>query len=371
VNGVPGVNRDQNRTLGKGVGPRALTVGPTRLRARWLLIATGAVIVALIAGIAFGPVSLPPGAVAVELVDRIPGVAVHSGLEERQAAIIWELRLPRVVLGLLVGAMLALAGGCYQGVFRNPLADPYLLGVAAGAGLGTTVAIVLRGGNDMSISSVFLPLAAFVGALVGVGMTYLLGASSGGHRSTATLILAGVAVASFLTAVQTYLQQRHVDTLREVYSWMLGRLSVAGWREVLLLLPYVAFSAIVILLHRRTLDVMSVGDEEAGSLGLHPERVRYLLLVVCSLGTAAAVAVSGLIGFVGIIVPHTIRLLVGHSYRVILPLCALFGAAFLVLADLAARVVLAPAELPIGVVTAFLGAPFFVLVMRTAKRISV
>jgi iron complex transport system permease protein len=341
----------------------------------WLLAGLGAVLVAALAGLALGPVRLNPLAVAVQLLDLIPGVDVHSGLSEREAAIVTELRLPRVCLGLLVGAMLALAGGAYQGVFRNPLADPYLLGVAAGAGLGATAAIAMAGAFD-AVSAVggpgtplAVPLAAFAGALAAVGLTYALGASSGRNRTPATLILAGVAVTNFLTAGQLFLQQRYVQTIRLVYSWIMGRLTVAGWHDVLLLLPYVVLASVVIVVHGRQLDVLSVGDEEARSLGAHPTRTRYLLILAASLGTAAAVSVSGLIGFVGLVVPHTVRLLAGTGYRVILPMSMLFGGAFVALADLAGRTLLAPNEIPIGVVTAFFGAPFFVVVLRTSRRV--
>ena len=352
-----------------------MVVRPARLTVGWLLAGFAAVLVAAVAGLAFGPVRLNPFGVAAQVLDLIPGVNVHSGLSVREAAIVTELRLPRVCLGLLVGAMLALAGGTYQGVFRNPLADPYLLGVAAGAGLGATAAIAFAGAFNRSGTvggpgtPLAVPVAAFVGALVAVGLTYALGASSGRYRTPATLILAGVAVANFLTAGQAFLQQRYVDTIRLVYSWIMGRLTVAGWHDVLLLVPYVVVCGAVIVAHGRQLDVLSVGDEEARSLGGHPARTRYLLIVFASLGTAAAVSVSGLIGFVGIIVPHTVRLLAGTSYRIILPLSMLFGAAFLTLADLAGRTLLAPTEIPIGVVTAFLGAPFFVIVLRTSRRI--
>jgi iron complex transport system permease protein len=162
-------------------------------------------------------------------------------------------------------------------------------------------------------------------------------------------------------------QQQNSDTLNEVYAWLLGGLTTAGWGDVLTVLPYVALSATVLLLHRRTLDVLAVGDEEARSLGVDVTRVRLLLVAAATLGTAAAVAVSGLIGFVGIVVPHLVRLVVSSSYRVILPLSVIVGAAFLVLADVLARTILAPAELPIGVVTAFIGAPFFALVLRTTR----
>jgi iron complex transport system permease protein len=209
-----------------------------------------------------------------------------------------------------------------------------------------------------------------VGALAGVGATYLLGSSGGAGRTATTLILSGVAIASFLTAAQTYFQQRNAETLRQVYAWILGRLSTLGWGEVTMILPYVVITTVAILLHGRLLDVMSVGDEEATTLGISPGRVRILVVIAASLGTAAAVAVSGLIVFVGIIVPHTVRLLFGWSYRSVLPLSAVFGAFFLVLTDLMARTVMAPAELPIGVITAFFGAPFFVIVLRTTKRMS-
>jgi iron complex transport system permease protein len=317
---------------------------------------------ALLAGVLVGPVGLAPGRVLAEIADRLPWVSIDSGLGEREAAIVWDLRLPRVVLAALVGATLAAAGGAYQGVFRNPLADPYLLGVAAGAGLGATMGIVATGP-----ASALVPAAAFAGALLAVLLTYALGGVAGGDRAGTTLVLAGVAVAAFFTAVQTFVQQRNADTVREVYSWILGRLSTVGWAEVGLLAPYAAVSIGVLLLHRRLLDVLAVGGEEAEALGVSTTRVRLLVVAAATLGTAAAVAVSGLIGFVGIVVPHAVRLLAGSSYRVILPLSVLGGAAFLVLADLGARTLVSPAEVPIGVITAFVGGPFFAVVLRSGR----
>lgn len=342
-----------------------VAVRPARPRghtAAWLAAGVASVVVATVLGLALGPVGLPPRAVLAELVDHLPFVSVHSGLNARESAIIWDLRFPRVVLALLVGAMLSVAGGSYQGVFRNPLADPYLLGAAAGAGLGATLAIVA--GSAAGV----VPLAAFAGAMVAVVLAYAIGASGDRLRSSASLLLAGVAVASFLTALQTFLLQRNTETIRQVYSWILGRLTTVGWGEVRMLVPYFILTSTVLLLCRRSLDVLAVGDEEAASLGLHPQRTRLLVVAAASLATAAAVSVSGLIGFVGIIVPHAIRLVAGHSYRVVLPLSILFGAAFLTLTDLVARTALAPQELPIGVVTAFFGAPFFILVLRSSRR---
>jgi iron complex transport system permease protein len=258
--------------------------------------------------------------------------------------------------------MLAVAGATYQGVFRNPLADPYLLGVAAGAGLGATLAVAYVASHDL------IPPAAFAGAALAVGMTYALGRSAGRERMGTTLVLAGVTIASFFTAVQTFVQQQHADTLQQVYSWILGRLPSSGWDDVVLLLPYVTVAALLIVLHRRQLDVLSVGDEEAATLGVNVPRVRLVLVVAATLGTAGAVAVSGLIGFVGIIVPHAIRLAGASAYRVLVPLSIVVGGGFLVLADVVARTALSPAEVPIGVVTAFCGAPFFAVVMRTSRR---
>ena len=327
---------------------------------RWALAGLGSLAAALLAGLAFGPAGIPPSAILADLWARLPLPGPGSPLPELDGAVLWELRAPRVALGALVGGTLAIAGGAYQAVFRNPLADPYLLGAAAGAGLGATIAIVYVG-------SVPLPLAAFVGATAAVVGAYLLGRSVGDGRSTSTLILAGVAMAAFLTAVQTLLLQQDTDNVRAVYAWLLGRLSTSGWGDVLLVLPYAAISAAIVLAHRRLLDVLRVGDEEAAGLGVRVGRVRILVVGAATLGTAAAVAVSGLIGFVGIIVPHALRLLAGSSYRAVLPLSMLFGAAFLVLADVLARTALSPAELPIGVVTACVGAPFFVVVLRTSR----
>jgi iron complex transport system permease protein len=258
--------------------------------------------------------------------------------------------------------MLAVAGAAYQGVFRNPLADPYLLGVSEGAGLGATLAIVY-----LSARGGVLPLAAFGGAVCAGACAYVLGSSAGGGRSTGPLILAGVTVAAFMTAIQTFIQQTHTQDLRQVYSWILGGLSGATWHQVAIVAPYILVSSLVLIFHRRILDVLSVGDEEAASLGLHVRRTRLVILVAATTGTAAAVAVSGLIGFVGVIVPHTIRLLVSSSYRALVPLSLLVGAGFLVLADVLARTLLSPDELPLGVVTAFFGAPFFAVVLRRTR----
>jgi iron complex transport system permease protein len=322
-------------------------------------------VLSLLAGVVSGPIDLGVGAILESAAAHLHIPGATSQLSSTEEAILWEIRVPRVVLGALVGGMLALAGATYQGVFRNPLADPYLLGVAAGAGLGATIAIAylpegLRGQRA-------LPLAAFLGGSVAVVLTYAVGRSAKRERDAATLVLAGVTVAAFFTAWQTFLQQQNTDTLQQVYTWILGNIPSTGWADVVLILPYVAVAAVVILALRRVVDVLSLGDDEAASLGVNVGRVRLALVVAATLGTAAAVAVTGLIGFVGIIVPHAIRLVSGMSYRALLPLSAVVGAGFLVLADVIARTALSPAEIPLGVVTAFFGAPFFALVLRSTR----
>lgn len=328
----------------------------TRLRARTLVAGLVLLLATVTVAVLLGAVDLGWQRVLAEIWAQLTGGV--SPLSEREAAILWQLRVPRVVLAGLVGAALAGAGATFQGVFRNPLADPFLLGAAAGAGMAATIVVVFA----PVISVDALPLAAFAGALGGVGLSWLLSTSYGG-TSPATLLLAGVAVAAFLTAVQTFVQQLNAETIRQVYGWMLGGLVISGWNEVLRTLPYVAGAAVVLLVCARLLDVLALGDAEASSLGLRPGRLRLVLLSAASLATAAAVAVSGLIGFVGIIVPHLVRLLAGASYRVIVPLSLLGGATFLIVADQIARTAL-PGELPIGVVTAFAGAPFFIIVLR-------
>ena len=334
---------------------------------RAIAIASAALIVAVILGTAIGPADLSVPQVLDAIAVRLPWHP-HLAVSALDTAIVWQIRLPRVILGVLVGSMLAGGGAAYQGVFRNPLADPYLLGVAAGAGLGATFVIV--SGADPALT----PPAAFVGAVVAVALTYLLGASAGrggepaGARSaTSSMLLAGIAVAAMLTALQTYLQEQHTQILAYVYAWILGGLSAATWSDVWLILPYVAVSAIALLAHRRLLDVLRVGEDEAATLGVNVARLRLAVVVAATLGVAAAVSVSGLIGFVGIIVPHAVRMTAGPSYRVLLPVSMIGGAAFLVLADIVARTAQAPAEVPIGVITALIGGPFFLFVL-TSRR---
>ena len=234
------------------------------LRAGPLAVGLATVAIAVVAGLTIGPVDIAAHRVALELLDGLPGVTLDSGLSGAHAAIVEEIRLPRVVLGLLVGAILSMSGAAYQGAFRNPLADPYLLGIAAGAGLGATVAITSNLGDGAGLFDP-VPMTAFAGALVAVAVSYAAGHLGG--RSTASLILAGIAVASFLTACQTYVLQANSDAFREIFAWILGRVATSGWSEPALMLPYFVVTVAVVLRYRRALDVLAVGDEEAAALG--------------------------------------------------------------------------------------------------------
>lgn len=335
------------------VTPRS-TTSPVRTPRMWLLAvaSTGLLLIAVAVACSLGPASLDLGATIRSLLGQPHGL---TGVDR---TVLFEIRVPRVVLGALVGAALAASGAAYQTVFRNPLADPYLLGVASGAGLGATIAITAR----MNAQSASLPLFAFAGATVAVLVT--LGISGRLGRDPVSTVLAGVAVASFATAVQTYLQQRNSNALRPVYSWILGQLTTAGWGSVRAVAVYISIALTVLFWLSRRLDALQLSDDEATSLGVSPRTVRGWTVAAATLATAAAVSVSGLIGFVGIVVPHLVRYLTGMATARLIPVIALCGAAFVVLADLGARLMLAPAEVPIGVITAFIGAPFFLFVLR-------
>jgi iron complex transport system permease protein len=336
-----------------------------------LAYAAAAIFLIAAAGVSalVGAADLNPLATVAAMLDKIPFVRLPSSLSPIDRAVLFQIRLPRIVLGVMVGGLLSVAGAGYQGVFRNPLVDSGMLGSSAGAGLGATVAVVYLGGIGPSA----VPIAAFVGSLAGVAIAALAGAVGTARgpvgNGTATLLLAGVAVGMFLTAAQTYILQRSTQVLQQVYAWLLGSLSGGSWQQVTEILPYAVISVLIILAHGRHLDVLSVGDDEARALGMNPGLVRGIVVAACALAAASAVAVSGLIGFVGIVVPHVVRRLAGTSYRLVLPLSLLTGAGFLVLADTVARTVLSPAELPIGVVTALAGSPAFVWILRATRAV--
>ncbi len=286
-----------------------------------------------------------------------------SGIE----TIVLDIRLPRVILAGLVGAALATAGATYQGLFRNPLADPYLIGVAQGASLGAVVGFLLPvSWSGLEVGAI--PLFAFVGAIASAAIVYGL-ARVGKTLPVTTLILAGVALGALLGSVVSYLIISSGDKMHGIIFWLMGSFSLSRWMDVMLVLPYIIVGTVVILLYARSLNVMQLDEEQAQQLGINVERLKLVLLTAATLITAAAVSFVGTIGFVGIIIPHAVRLLWGADYRFLLPLSVLTGAIFLIVADLIARTIQAPTEIPIGVITALCGAPFFLYLLRRRRKV--
>jgi iron complex transport system permease protein len=277
-----------------------------------------------------------------------------------------DLRLPRIALALITGAALSTAGASFQGVFRNPLAEPYLLGVSAGAGLGATVAIVWKPLPAFGIYT--LPVLAFIGATLAAFLVYRL-ATFGAHTGGASLLLSGVAVGSTLTAIMSFLMVATEYDLHTVVVWLMGGFTTATWTKVAITLPVVAAGFTFMMLMSRRMNLLLMGEERARELGVDSQRTRRNLMVVAALTTAAAVAFSGLIGFVGLMVPHIMRLVVGPDHRRLLPASALFGALLLLVADTVARTALAPAEIPVGIITAATGGPFFLYLLRTRRGV--
>ncbi len=275
-----------------------------------------------------------------------------------------SLRLPRIVLALVTGAALSTSGAAFQGVFRNPLAEPYLLGVSAGAALGATIAIVWKPLGSLGIYT--LPVLAFVGAVLAAFLVYHL-ATFSGRTSGASLLLSGVAVGSTLTAVTSFLMVATERDLHTVIVWLMGGMSTATWTKVYITLPIVAAGFFYMYLMSRRMNLLLMGEERARELGVDSQRTRRNLMVVAALTTAAAVAFTGLVGFIGLMVPHIMRLVVGPDHRRLLPATALFGALLLLSADTVARTVLAPAEIPVGIITAAVGGPFFLYLLRARK----
>lgn len=336
-----------------------------RLAAHPYIVSLVLLTAALLTSIAVGSVFISPG-VMIDLVRlRITGEPTPEAYRPF-FTILFTLRLPRTVLVAITGAALAGSGAGYQGLFRNPLADPYLIGVASGAGLGAIVAMS-AGWTGQLLGLMAVPVMAFSGAMITVAIVYQL-ARVGHTLPTTNLILAGVAVSSFATALTSFLMISSSGEVRRALVWLLGGASLSGWQPVLAELPYAALGLGILLTCGHALNVMQVGDEQAQQLGLQVERVRRLVIISASLATAAAVSFSGIIGFVGLVVPHIVRMVWGSDYRRILPLSVLGGASFLLTGDILARVVMAPQEIPVGVITALVGAPFFLWVLRRAKN---
>jgi len=307
---------------------------------RWVLLVLVA-IVALVASVVLGPAAVPLSELA-------------------RSDIVWNLRAPRAVLAFLVGGSLGVAGAGLQALVRNPLADPFLLGLSGGAGLGAVIALALHLTGPW-----VLPLAAFAGALAALGLVYRMGLVGGAALDPRILLLGGVAVGAFAAAITTAIVSlADAAELRNAFLWLWGGLSAASWDSVLLLALYAPIPLAVMLAAARPLDLLALGEEPARYLGADVEAVKRRVYLAASLLTAAAVAVSGVIGFVGLVVPHITRLVWGHRHRSLLPAAFIGGGALLAFADTLARTVVAPRELPVGVVTALIGVPVFVLLLR-------
>ena len=339
---------------------------PRRRTASPVLVAAAGLFLAALLALAVGKAPIPPAQVAELLLARV-GLATPDAPANAES-ILFQIRLPRIVLAGIVGGAMAAAGAAYQGGFRNPLAEPYLLGVASGAGLGAVLAFILPVPRHL-LAVGAVQAFAFLGGLAAVLAVYLL-ARVGGSLPATALILAGVAVSAAATAATAYLMYVRGDQLLVIYSWILGGFNVAGWQEVRLVSPVVLLCAAVMTAGGRVMNTLQFGEEQAASLGVPVERATLVLIVAATLATAAAVSAAGLIGFVGLVVPHAARLVFGHDYRQLVPTSALLGAAFLILADAGARALPGPSEIPVGVVTAAVGAPFFLLILRRQGRIA-
>jgi iron complex transport system permease protein len=337
----------------------------SRSAARIFFPSFALLVLALLLSVAVGSVLIPPGTMLDLFRVRLSGIDTPAELKPF-ATILFSLRLPRTVLIAVTGAALAGSGAAYQGLFRNPLADPYLIGVASGAGLGAIMAMTF-GGPTTVLGLMTVPAAAFAGAIITVMIVYEL-ARVGRALPATNLILAGVAVSSFATALTSFLMLKSTGELRRALVWLLGGATMSGWQPVLAQLPYVVVGLGVLLVMGHALNVMQVGEEQAQQLGLPVERVRLLVVVAASLATAAAVSFAGIIGFVGLVVPHVVRMIWGADYRRILPLSVISGATLLLAADVLARVVMAPQEVPVGIIMALVGAPFFLWVLRRVKN---
>lgn len=347
----------------------AETVFPILERKRW----KGRVLTAALAGLLVGVmvIAVRVGAADIPLADLLKALGLPAAPGTPESAlnqtIILKLRVPRVLMAALVGASLAVAGATFQALFRNPMADPYVIGVSSGASLGATVAMLLAL-NFQFLGVGAVPVLAFAGALGTVLIVYRLG-RVGDSVSLLTLLLAGIAVGSFLSAVVSLLVYFADQRLHQVIFWLMGGFDGASWSYVRLAFPYFILGIAVIVLHARELNALLLGEEVAGHLGVEVERAKRWLLAGAALLTATAVSTSGVIGFVGLIVPHALRMLGGPDHRFLLPASAIAGAALMVSADTLARTVIAPTELPVGLITALSGGPFFIYILRNRKKI--
>jgi iron complex transport system permease protein len=329
---------------------------------RSFLLVTGLLVLAFVLSIALGAVTISPGNALQILLGKLARAEFSGSWPEYFETILWEIRLPHAILVALTGAALAGSGAAFQGLFRNPLADPYLIGVASGAGLGAITVMSLP-----QVGRYLVPVGAFLGALGTIYAVYAL-AKVGRIVPLTTLILAGVAIGSFTSALTSFLMLVSDQMVLQAMSFLLGGSTVSGWEPLKIALPYLLSGMTLLILSGHSLNVLQFGEEQAQQLGLAVEKIKVLIIVAASLTTAAAVSFSGVIGFIGLVVPHVIRMVWGGDYKKLIPLSILGGGFTLLISDLAARIVMAPRTLPVGIVTALIGAPFFLWILRRAKK---
>jgi iron complex transport system permease protein len=302
------------------------------------------------------------------ILSKLPWVHLDKGISSTVSTIVIDYRLPRILLAGLVGAALSTAGATFQGIFRNPLADPYLLGVAQASSLGAVIGFMFLHAQSAGIGSI--PMIALCSGLICIAVLYLL-ARVGKTLPMTTVILAGVVLGAIFTALISFLLWKFADANHGmgIVFWLMGTCSSAKWLDVSVLFPYLIVGIIPIYLYSRSLNLMQLDEEQAHQLGVNVEKVKFILLLSAALITAAAVSFAGCIGFVGIIIPHAVRLIWGPDYRFLLPLSTIVGAIFLILADTLCRTIAGGEEMPVGIVTALIGAPFFLYLLRQKKRV--
>ncbi len=345
--------------------------GLENLRRHWrltIILLFVLLVLSIVLSISIGYTSIPFLDVIKVLFNNTPLLnnLAHFEVSGIQSTLILEVRLPRALCALLVGAALSITGATYQGLFRNPMADPYTIGASSGAAVGATTSVLL--GLSITVFGVkTMPILAFIGCLLTVLGVYSI-SKVGTKVPVQTLLLSGIAVSIFLSAIVNYYEYLYPDELRQSSFWLMGSFSYTEWSDVWSVLPFIIGGSIAIYLYSRDLNLLALGESEAVHLGVELERMKKILLVSSAFVVAAAVSISGLIAFVGLIIPHLTRLLISPDHRILIPSSALLGASFLVICDSVARVVMPPTELPVGVITAICGGPFFLYLMRKKKK---
>jgi len=364
--GLPVDSSASDRREVEGVTLDSAAVRPTTHRTGILVVGALIILIGMAAiAVTQGAAPIPATTALRLLFSDLPFITAPRDIPDSWHTIIFDIRLPRIVAAGLVGSALAYSGASYQGVFRNPLAGPFLLGIASGAALAAAIAIVSPLTED-SAGIGWVPIFAFVGAIITVIIVYLL-AQTGASVSNVTLILAGVALSAVFSAVTSFILLTGGEQARPIFAFLFGGFNSSSWTRVLVALPYLAVGAAVVMAYSRVLNVLQLDEQQAAQLGVDVKRTKLIILAGASLVAATAVAMAGVIGFVGLIVPHVVRMIFGGDHRRLLPLAAVVGAAFLIGADVIARTVLAPQEVPVGIVTAMIGGPFFLILLRTRR----